>query len=169
MNITEIFGTTPRDMMDYVGWLKTMDGIKHLHKGTTIEHESDSNRRYVDFVVEAHSFLSQPMKREWFERPHPINGFANGSYACECGECNEIFMGDKRAVRCSKCSGYDDWQPLFKGEWVIESMGNGRYLAWLTKEWESYSAQRFDNQTTLNDFLYQNKEIDKEYNPNFEI
>lgn len=37
-------------------------------------------------------------------------GYAPGNYWSKCGNCGEQFSGDKRAVRCKKCSVYEkDW------------------------------------------------------------
>lgn len=34
----------------------------------------------------------------------PNGGWAPGSYMCKCFNCNEQFIGDKRAVRCAPCA-----------------------------------------------------------------
>lgn len=37
------------------------------------------------------------------QRP-PRQGWATGSYTCQCCQCNEFFLGDKRAWMCSNCA-----------------------------------------------------------------
>jgi hypothetical protein len=37
------------------------------------------------------------------QRP-PRAGWATGSYTCQCCQCNEFFLGDKRAWMCSNCA-----------------------------------------------------------------
>jgi hypothetical protein len=37
------------------------------------------------------------------QRP-PRKGWATGSYTCQCCDCNEFFLGDKRAWMCSNCA-----------------------------------------------------------------
>jgi len=35
---------------------------------------------------------------------YPINGYAPGQYHCKCGDCKNMFIGDKRAIRCEPCA-----------------------------------------------------------------
>lgn len=50
-----------------------------------------------------------------FANYQQIVGYAPGNYYCKCGKCGEQFMGDKRAVRCEKCS-------IFYPNWIITDL-----------------------------------------------
>lgn len=39
-------------------------------------------------------------------------GYAPGNYMCTCGNCQQQFTGDKRAVRCEKCS-------VIESNWLV--------------------------------------------------
>lgn len=38
------------------------------------------------------------------EIKYPIGGYAPGNYSKTCSECQESFVGDKRAVQCEPCA-----------------------------------------------------------------
>ncbi len=40
-----------------------------------------------------------PPTRAW-----PFNGYAPGDYHCRCARCEQMFIGDKRAVSCLPCA-----------------------------------------------------------------
>ena len=50
-----------------------------------------------------------------FSKYKQIIGYAPGNYSCRCGKCKEEFIGDKRAVRCEKCS-------IFYPNWIVTDM-----------------------------------------------
>ena len=124
INPIKTFGKTPRSMMAFVGKKKKKTVHGEDYDSETFVNDdlghSCSQHIFCNKILEAYQFLSQPMQESDFVKPHPINGFAKGTYSCKCGKCQELFMGDKRAVTCSKCSGFDDYH-LFKGEWKVES------------------------------------------------
>lgn len=35
---------------------------------------------------------------------YPLNGYAPGGYNCICYACDEVFIGDKRAISCEPCA-----------------------------------------------------------------
>ena len=51
------------------------------------------------------------MSKSWLDMVQDIRpqrgGWAPGGYICNCSQCGEDFIGDKRAVTCSSCA-YED-------------------------------------------------------------
>lgn len=155
MNITSLFGTTPRDTHDYVGWLMTNEGQEFLlNRYLSVKYSKPEV--YRELVNEAHTFLSQPMKREWFERGEEPFKLIDSPYYPNTGQINPYWKM------------WQNWQPLFKGEWEIETMSkNGKDQTGIlfNGELECF----LEDCSTLNDFLTTTKHIEKEFNPEFDI
>lgn len=149
MKAIDIFGETPRDMMDYIGWLKRSDQAKFIVDYVNGEVEpkpiENFNGKFSSLVASevyafcmgltnlhriSHEFLSQPLKREWFDG------------------------GDK--------------PNLFLGKWKLD--GDCPQTGIWNMDDEVFIGSLSDPELdTLNDFLYLTRHIEKKYNPEFEF
>lgn len=72
-----------------VGQLKSLQATVDLIK----------SRGGISFINDSLDSTAKLLNSEW-----PIAGFAPGSYSNTCCDCNEEFLGDKRAIRCLHCA-----------------------------------------------------------------
>lgn len=142
MTPTQIFGPHLRDMMEYVGLLKTEEGKQLIREGVdSVLHRNTMYKdlRFHKLIDQAHTFLSQPMQESWFVRPAKP----------KCSHCENHNCGNNE-LGCGLIEDYEawqNWQPLFLGEWRFDSDGDLMKLdkernIWKViadkEEWESF-------------------------------
>ena len=144
----KIFGTKPRSMLEFVGWLfndhnSSFKSYCELIGASPWRDETGVKLLMID---EAHEFLSQPMEESWFVRPEEPEVGRNKKYDTHDTTPESIAWHHEWHERRKL---YDNWQPLFKGEWDLTSLG---YLIY-NEDTEDKAGFWIGELKTLNDFL----------------